>query len=86
MHKCQVQNYLSSIVRVVDLKEAYAPSDSLVIIDVLGQGEEVVVRALCAEQGRHMVIRRGGKCCFTCVTAVAAGGKGLGINVVIWSK
>jgi hypothetical protein len=86
MHRRRAQNYLDSVVRVADLKEAYAPSHSLVIIDALGQGEEVVARAWCAERGRHAVIRRGGECCFTCATAVAAGYKGLGINVVIWSK
>jgi hypothetical protein len=86
MHRRRAQNYLDSVVRVADLKEAYAPSHSLVIIDALGQGEEVVARAWCAERGRHAVIRRGGECCFACATAVAAGYKGLGINVVIWSK
>lgn len=86
MHRRQAQNYLSNVVRVSDLKEAYAPSDALVIIDALGQGEEVVARAWCAERARHAVIRRDGECCFTCATGVAAGYTGLGVNVLIWSR
>ena len=86
MHRRQAQNYLSNVVRVADLKEAYAPNDSLVIIDALGQGEEVVARAWCAERARHAVIRRDGECCFTCATGVAAGYTGLGVNVLIWSR
>jgi hypothetical protein len=86
MHRRQAQNYLSNVVRVADLKEAYTPSDSLVIIDALGQGEEVVARAWCAERAKHAVIRRDGECCFTCATGVATGYAGLGVNVLIWSR
>jgi hypothetical protein len=86
MHRRQAQHYLSGVVRVADLKEAYAPSDTLVIIDALGQGEEVVARAWCAERARHAVIRRGGECCFMCATGVATEYTGLGVNVLIWSQ
>jgi hypothetical protein len=85
MHRRQAQNYLSSVIQVADLKEAYPPSDSLVIIDALGQGEEVVARAWCAERARNAVIRRDGECCFACATAVTVGRTGLGFNVLIWS-
>lgn len=70
----------------MDLKDAYPPGDALVIIDALGQGEEVVARAWCAERAKHAVIRRGGECCFACATGVAAGYTGLGVNVLIWSR
>lgn len=86
MHRRQAQKYLSNVVKVADLKEAYPPSDALLIIDALGQGEEVVARAWCAERARHAVIRRDGECCFTCATKVTVGYTGLGINVLIWSR
>ena len=86
MHRRQVQNYLDKAVKVADLKEAYVPNDELVIIDALGQGEEAVARAWCAERARHAVIRRDGECCFACATGVVAGRTGLGFNVLIWSQ
>jgi len=86
MHRRQAQNYLRSLVKVADLKEAYLPSDTLVIIDALGQGEEAVARAWCAERARNAVIRRDGECCFSCATVVAAGNTGLGFNILIWSR
>jgi hypothetical protein len=86
MHTRQAQNYLGNIVRVADLKDAYPPSDSLVIIDALGQGEEVVARAWCAERGRHAVVRRDGECCFACAVGVTIGKTGMGFNVLIWSR
>jgi hypothetical protein len=86
IHRRQAQKFLSSIVKVADLKDAYPPSDELVIIDALGQGEEVVARAWCAERAKHAVIRRGGECCFACATVVATGYTGLGVNVLIWSR
>jgi hypothetical protein len=86
IHMQQAQKFLSSIVKVVDLKDAYLPGDELVIIDALGQGEEVVARAWCAEQAKHAVIRRGGECCFACATVVAMGYTGLGVNMLIWSR
>ena len=85
MHRRQAQNYLSSVVKVADLKEVYPSSDSLVIVDALGQGEEVVARAWCAERATHAVIRRDGECCFACAVGVTAGRTGLGFNVLIWS-
>ena len=86
LHKRQVQNYLNNVVRTADLKDADVPSDKLVIVDALGQGEEVVARAWCAERARHAVIRRDGECCFACATGVVAARTGLGFNVLIWSR
>jgi len=86
LHKLQARNYLRNIVKVADLEEAYPPSDELVIIDALGQGEEVVARAWCAERAKHAVIRRDNECCFACATAVATTRTGLGFNVLIWSR
>jgi len=83
MHRRQAQNYLNHVIKVADLKEADAPSDVLVIIDALGQGEEVVARAWCAERARNAVIRRDGECCFVCATGVVARRTGLGFNVLI---
>jgi len=51
----------------------------------LGQGEEVVARAWCAERATHAVIRRDGECCFACAIGVTAERTGLGFNVLIWS-
>jgi hypothetical protein len=86
LHKLQAQNYLRNIVKVADLAEAYPPSGELVIIDALGQGEEVVARAWCAERAKHAVIRRDSECCFACATAVATKRSGVGFNVLIWSR
>jgi hypothetical protein len=85
LHRRQGQNYLSRVIRVADLKEADAPSDLLVIIDALGQGDEVVARAWCAERARHAVIRRDGECCFACAIGLVTT-KGLGFHVLIWSR
>lgn len=86
MHRRQAQKYLSSVVKVADLKEASPTSDALMIIDALGQGEEVVARAWCAERATHAVVRRDVECCFACATKVTVGYTGLGINVLIWSR
>jgi len=67
-------------VKVADLKEAYPSSDSLVIVNVLGQGEEVVARAWCAERATHGVIRRDGECCFACAVGVTAGRTGFRVR------
>lgn len=45
MHQRQAVKYLGSVVKVADLKEAYTPTDKLVIIDAQGPGEQVVARA-----------------------------------------
>jgi hypothetical protein len=86
MHRRQVTKCLSGVVKIAELKEAYPPSDSLVIIDAQGKGEEVVARAWCAERARHAVVRRGGDCCFACAVVVAMKSTGLGVNVLIWSR
>jgi hypothetical protein len=86
MHRRQTQNYLSNVVRVADLKEADVSVDKLVIVDALGQGEEAVARAWCAERARNAVIRRDGECCFACAISVTVKSTGLGFNVLIWSS
>jgi hypothetical protein len=85
MHRRQATKYLSGVVKVVELKEVYLPSGSLVIIDAQGRGEETVARAWCAESARNAVIRRGGDCCFACAVGVTMKSTGLGVNVLIWS-
>ncbi|KAI9781776.1 MAG: hypothetical protein M1839_005769 [Geoglossum umbratile] len=85
LHRRQMQNYLSSILQVADLKEAYPPSDELVVIDALGEGEAAVARAWCAERGKHAVVRSGTECCFACAAAMATERKGTGFNVLILS-
>ena len=86
VHRRQAQKYLSNIIKAADLKEATPATDQLVIIDALGEGEEVVARAWCAERARHAVVRRGTDCCFACATAITQKGTGLGVNVLIWSR
>jgi hypothetical protein len=86
MHRRQAQKLLRNVVKVPDLKESYPRTDELVIIDALGQGEEVVARAWCAERGRHAIVKRGGDCCFSCAAAIAVGRTGLGCNVLILSQ
>ena len=86
MHRRQARNYLSSIIKVVDLKGSNPAADSLAVIDATGKGEEIVARAWCAERGRHAVIRRDSECCFACAIAATAARTGLGINVLIWSR
>jgi hypothetical protein len=85
VHRRQVVKYLGSVVRVADLKDAYPPTDKLVIIDAQGMGEQVVARAWCAERARHAIVRKGLDCCFACAVNVANKATGLGFNVLIWS-
>jgi hypothetical protein len=89
MFRRQMAMFLTSSVPVADLKDTYPTSDRLLVINALGEGDEVVARAWCAERGRHAVIRRdvpGQDCCFTCATNLAVGDSGLNLNVLIWSK
>jgi hypothetical protein len=86
MHQRQAQKYLRNIIKAADLKETNPATNQLVIIDALGDDEEVVARAWCAERGRHAVVRRGGECCLACATAITEKATGLGVNVLIWSR
>jgi len=80
---------LKDSVLVADLKSAYPSGERLLVINALGEGDEVVARAWCAERGKHAIIRRettGQSCCFTCASGLATTYSGLSINVLIWSK
>ncbi|OBT76638.1 hypothetical protein VF21_05330 [Pseudogymnoascus sp. 05NY08] len=85
MHRRQAVKYLGSVVKVADLKEAYPPTDKLVIIDAQGPGEQVVARAWCAERARNAIVRKGLDCCFACAVNIAHKTTGLGFHVLIWS-
>ncbi|ELR03936.1 hypothetical protein VC83_09032 [Pseudogymnoascus destructans] len=85
MHRRQAVKYLDSVVKVEDLKEAYPPTDKLVIIDAQGPGEQVVARAWCAERARNAIVRKGLDCCFACAVNIAHKTTGLGFHVLIWS-
>jgi hypothetical protein len=78
--------YLSNVVRVANLGEIYPERQRLLIIDALGEGDELVARAWCAERRTHAIVRRGGGCCFSCAVKMATGRAGLGVNVLIWSS
>ena len=99
MHIRQAQKYLDSCVKVADLKNYYGAessniggggnsggADELIVIDALGQGEEAVARAWCAERARHALVRRGEGCCFACAAGLATGEKGMGVGVLIWTR
>ncbi len=76
-------------VLVKNLKETYPVSDRLLVINAMGDGDEVVARAWCSERGKHAVIRRdipGKECCFACACNLAAGDTGLNCNVLIWGQ
>lgn len=63
--------------------------EKLLIINALCDGDEVVARAWCAENGKRAVVRRnlsGFECCFTCAFNRAVGNTGLNCDVLIWSK
>jgi hypothetical protein len=85
----QAQMRLRDAVLVKDLKDTNTAADRLLVINAMGEGDEVVARAWCAERGRHAVIRRdvpGRECCFACACSLAAGDTGLNVNVLIWTK
>ncbi len=85
----QAQMRLREAVLVKNLKESYPVSDRLLVINAMGDGDEVVARAWCSERGKHAVIRRdipGKECCFACACNLAAGDTGLNCNVLIWAR
>lgn len=89
MFRRQAQMRLREAVLAKDLKDTYPVPDKLLIINAMGDGDEVVARAWCAERGKHAVIRRdvpGKECCFACASNLAAGDTGLNCNVLIWAR
>ncbi|KAH8651223.1 hypothetical protein BX600DRAFT_473258 [Xylariales sp. PMI_506] len=89
MFKKAAEKRIKEAVPVAKLKTTYAALGKLLIINALGDGDEVVARAWCAEQGKNAIVRRdqhGSECCFTCACNLAVGDTGLNINVLIWGK
>lgn len=86
LHQRQVQKYKENVLMAADIKNKYPPTDQLVVIDAMGEGEEVLARAWCAERGRHAIIRKGEECCFSCAASVTVGRTGLGVNVLIMCR
>lgn len=86
LHRRQVARYLAGLVRVAQLPDLYPDHDRLTVIDALGDAEEAVARAWCAERGRHAVVRRGDECCLACAMKIAVGMTGVGCNVLIVSR
>ena len=79
---------LRSVVPVAELRNTIPEEGKLLIINALGDGDETVARAWCAEHGKNAIVRKnvpGLECCFTCACALAVSSTGLAINVVIWS-
>lgn len=86
LHQRQAQKYKENVIMAADIKNKYPPADQLVVIDAMGEGEEVLARAWCAERGRHAIIRKGEECCFACAASVAVERTGLGFNVLIMCR
>ncbi|KAF2675526.1 hypothetical protein BT63DRAFT_436407 [Microthyrium microscopicum] len=85
----EAQMHLRDAVYVSQLKGFYPTVNRVFIINALGEGDEVVARAWCAETGRHAIVRRdvlGEECCFSCAVELASAEYGLGVNCVIWSR
>ncbi|EEP77420.1 predicted protein [Uncinocarpus reesii 1704] len=83
IHQRQAEKYKKNLIMAADLKNKYPPANQLIVIDAMGEDEEVLARAWCAETGRHAVIRKGDDCCYSCAVSVATERTGLGVNVVI---
>ncbi|KAJ4373067.1 hypothetical protein N0V83_003358 [Neocucurbitaria cava] len=89
MFRRQAQMRLRDAFLVKDLKDTYPVPDKMLVINAMGEGDEIVARAWCAERGKHAVIRRdvpGKECCFACACDLAAGDTGLNCNVLIWAR
>lgn len=82
--KSQAKWFTRNVVSVADLKEYIWDGGQFLVINAVGEGQEVLARAWCAERGRHAVIRKGPDCCFSCA-ALLAGKGGLAFNLLIWA-
>ena len=80
----QARWYTSNVVAAADLKTYRWDGKRFLVINALNEGEELLARAWCSEQGKHAIIRRGHGCCFACA-AVMAGNAGLAVNLLIWA-
>jgi len=89
MLRSLAEQRLRSVVPVANLRTTIPEEGKLLIINALGDGDETVARAWCAEHGKNAIVQRnvpGLECCFTCACTLAVGNTGLNINVVIWSQ
>ncbi|KAF2753216.1 hypothetical protein EJ05DRAFT_515049 [Pseudovirgaria hyperparasitica] len=86
LHKKHAKRLLDSAVNVSQLKDLYSAKDSFLLIDAMGEGEELVARAWCSERARSAVVRRGEDTCFACAASMAEGRGGVGFNVLIWAR
>jgi hypothetical protein len=84
MFKSQAKWYTKNVVSARNLKDYTWDGHQFLVVNALGEGQEVLARAWCAERGRHAVIRKGPGCCFTCA-AKLSGNVGLGFNLLIWA-
>lgn len=85
VHRRELPNYSDNIVAITDLKSHEgAVEGKVLVINAQCPGGEAVARAWCAEKGRHAVVRRGKRTCYTC-SVLMAGWRGLNAGVLIWS-
>ena len=84
MHQSEAAAVFRRSVKAYALKGATPDPHKLLLIDALGDGEESVARAWCAERHRNAIIRKGDQTCFACTCLLATTKHGLGFNVVIW--
>ena len=82
--KTQARWFTRNIVSATSLKDYIWDGQKFLVINAMGEGQEVLARAWCAERGRHAVIRKGPACCFSCA-ALLAGKGGLAFNLLIWA-
>ncbi|KAF4622668.1 hypothetical protein G7Y89_g14358 [Cudoniella acicularis] len=88
MHKAQQLAFHKNTIRVAELGETLLEKGTLLTIYAIGDQEELLARAWCAERGRHAVVRRDGSaqnCCYSCAAGIACSVSGLGFDVLIWS-
>jgi hypothetical protein len=89
MSRSVAEKRLRDTVTVADLRTTIPEAGKFLVINALGDGDEVLARAWCAEHGKNAIVRRnmpGLECCFTCACTLADSTYGLNIHVVIWSK
>lgn len=89
MLRSVAEKWLCGTVTVANLRTTIPEVGKLLIINALGDGDEILARAWCAEHGKNAIVRRnqpGLECCLTCACTLADSANGLNIHVVIWSK